>query len=95
VHQERGDEIAFLGMAGLADLGPIEDFVERNGLDGFPHAYDADGDIWARFGTIGRSVFVFIDEDGTIEATGYGEYGDADKLDAKITELLSGGERTQ
>lgn len=76
-------------MAGLDDLGPVEDFVERHGLEGFPHAYDADGEIWSRFGTIGRSVFVFVDDDGTIEATGYGEYGDADKLDAKITELLS------
>ena len=89
MHQERGDEVAFLGMAGLDDLGPVERFVERYDLDGFPHAYDADGEIWARFGTIGRSVFVFVDEDGTIEASGYGEYGDAEKLDAKITELLS------
>lgn len=89
MHQEHGDEIAFLGMAGLDDLGPVAGFVDRYGLDAFPHAYDEDGSIWARFGTIGRSVFVFVDDDGTIESTGYGEYGDADKLDAKITELLS------
>ncbi len=89
MHQERGDEIAFLGMAGLADLGPVEDFVAQHGVDGFPHAYDAEGEIWQRFGTIGRSSFVFIDDDGTMEITGYGEYGDAEKLDAKIDELLS------
>ncbi len=86
---ERGDEVAFLGMAGLDDLDPVGDFVDRFGLDGFPHAYDDDGSIWQRFGTIGRSAFVFIDDDGTIERTAYGEYGDAEKLDAKIDELLA------
>jgi hypothetical protein len=76
-------------MAGLDDLGPVEDFVERYGLDGFAHAYDADGTLWRRFGTIGRSAFVFVDGDGSLEATSYGEYGDVEKLDAKIDELLA------
>ena len=89
MHQERGDEIAFLGMPGLADLGAVEDFVAQHGLEGFPQAYDEDGAIWQRFGGIGRSSFVFVDDDGTVEVTGYGEYGDPEKLDAKIDELLS------
>ena len=89
MHAARGDEIAFLGMAGLDDLGPVEDFVARHGLDGFPHAYDPDGRLWSRFGTIGRSAFVFVDDDGSLEATAYGEYGDARKLHAKIDELLA------
>lgn len=75
-------------MAGLDDLGPVSDFVERFELGGFPHAYDEDGAIWQRFGTISRSAFVFVDDDGTIEQTAYGEYGDEDKLNAKIDELL-------
>lgn len=90
MHAARGDEIAFLGMAGLDDLGPVQDFVERHELDGFPHAFDEDGSLWSRFGTIGRSAFVFVDDDGSFEATAYGEYGDADRLNAKIDELLAG-----
>lgn len=77
-------------MAGLDDAGPARAFIERYGLEAFPHAHDADGSLWARFGTIGRSAFIFIDDDGTMEATAYGEYGDADKLSAKIDELLAG-----
>jgi len=76
-------------MAGLDELGPIEDFVDRFGVDGFPHAYDADGSLWARFGTISRSAFVFVDDDGSVEVTSYGEYGDEAKLDAKVDELLA------
>lgn len=85
---ERGDEIAFLGMAGLDDIGPMRDFVERNGLDGFPHAYDPDGGIWQGFGTITRSAFVFVNDDGTIDRTGFGVFG-ADALNDKIDELLA------
>lgn len=76
-------------MAGLDDLGPALDFIARHGLDGFPHAHDADGSLWARFGTISRSSFVFLRADGTFETSGYGEYGDADKLSDKIDELLA------
>jgi hypothetical protein len=89
VQAARGDEVTFVGMAGLDDPGASRAFIERYGLEGFPHAHDADGSLWARFGTISRSAFVFLDADGTMEATGFGEYGDADELSAKIDELLA------
>ena len=84
----RGDEIAFIGMAGLDDEGPMEDFIDRFGLGAFPHAYDADGSIWAGFGTIGRSAFVFVNDDGTTLSTSYGAY-DADDVNAEIDRLLA------
>lgn len=76
-------------MAGLDGLGPMEDFVERFGLDGFAHAYDEDGSVWARFGTIQRSAFVFVDDDGTFEATEYGGLDEED-LEERIDALLAG-----
>jgi hypothetical protein len=88
VQAARGDEVTFIGMAGLDDVGASRAFIERYGLEAFPHAHDADGSLWARFGTIGRSAFVFLSRDGDMEPTGFGEYGDADKLSAKIDELL-------
>ena len=75
-------------MAGLDDAGSMADFVERHGLDGFPHAYDPDGSIWQRFGTISRSAFVFVDDDGSISKTEYGSV-DAAELEERIDELLA------
>lgn len=52
-------------------------FVERTGTGGFTHLVDDDGSLWARFGADIRSSFLFIDHDGTIQRTGYGEMDEA------------------
>ncbi len=88
MHALRGDDIAFLGMAGLDDTGPMLDFVDRNGLTGFPHVYDADGSIWQAFGTITRSAFIFLDDDGTTTRTEYGVYS-VDEVSEAIDRLLA------
>lgn len=75
-------------MAGLDDRGPMVDFVEDHGLAAFPHVYDADGSIWQRFGTITRSAFVFVNDDGSIEKTGYGVYS-VEEIEERIDDLLS------
>ncbi len=75
-------------MAGLDDRGPMVDFVEDHGLRDFIHVYDDDGSIWQRFGTITRSAFVFVDDDGSIETTGYGVYG-VDEINERIDALLA------
>ena len=75
-------------MAGLDGQDAMADFVDRHGLDGFPHAIDPDGSIWLRFGSITRSAFVFVDDDGTFETTSYGVLGE-DTLEDRIDELLS------
>lgn len=75
-------------MAGLDDRGPMVDFVEDHDLDGFPHVYDADGSIWQRFGTITRSAFVFVNDDGSIEKTEYGVYS-IEEIEERIDDLLS------
>lgn len=85
---DRGDEVLFLGMAGLADVGDMEDFVDRHGLSGFPHAVDADGAIWSDFEVTSQSVFVFVNDDGSVSRTEYGVQGRA-ALDAAVDDLLA------
>lgn len=75
-------------MAGLDDPDKMRDFVERYGLEAFPHAIDPDGAIWQRFGSITRSAFVFVDADGTTTATDYGVLGEAE-LEARIDDLVA------
>lgn len=84
----RGEEVTFIGMAGLDELGASRDFVDRHGLGAFPHAHDPDGSIWQGFGTITRSAFVFVNDDGTLERTEYGILG-ADGLQAEVDALLA------
>lgn len=88
MHERRGDEITFIGMAGLGDVGPMEDFVERHGLGGFPHLVDDDGELWARFGMTSRSTFAFVDDDGSVARTTFGVLGE-DELERRIDELLA------
>lgn len=75
-------------MAGLDDRGPMVDFIERNDLDGFPHVYDEDGSVWQRFGTITRSAFIYVNDDGSLDKTAYGVY-DVDEINRRIDELLT------
>lgn len=75
-------------MAGLDSSGAMADFVSRYDLAGFPHAIDPDGGIWAGFGNITRSAFVFVNDDGTVEQTAYGAL-DEDGLRARIDALLA------
>lgn len=85
---ERGGEIAILGMSGLAEVRDMEAFVQRHGLEGMPHAIDPDGAIWEGFGVSSQSVFVFVNDDGSVSHTEFGVQG-RDALDAAIDDLLA------
>ncbi len=75
-------------MAGLDDQDAVRDFIARHGLDGFPHLYDPDGSIWQGFGTITRSAFIFVNDDGTMERTSFGVLGEA-AIDRRIDDLIA------
>jgi len=64
VARRYADQVPIVGMAGRDDTGPMEEFVERHGLDAIPHAVDADGSLWADFGVRGQPAWVFIDRTG-------------------------------
>ena len=63
--------MTFIGVPGLADAEAMREFVDDNGATGFVHLDDAD-DIWDRFGVSRQSTYVYIDDDGTWRASGYG-----------------------
>lgn len=75
-------------MAGLDAQSGYADFVDRHGLDAFPHAVDPDGTLWQSFGSITRSAFIFVNDDGTTERTEYGAF-DEDDLNQRIDELVA------
>jgi hypothetical protein len=61
-------------------------FVDRTGTDGFTHLIDEDGSLWSQFGADIRSSFLFVDDDGTVQRTGYGEM-DEDRLRTIVEEM--------
>jgi hypothetical protein len=72
-------------MAPGADFGA---FVTETGTGDLPHLDDESGELWARFGTEGRSTFMFVNQDGTYELTSYGQMDQA-RLEAEVDELLA------
>ena len=62
-------DVRIVGVAGRDATGPMQEFVERHGLDGIPHVDDVDGAVWSRFGIVGQPAWVFVDGDtGAVEA---------------------------
>lgn len=72
-------------MAGRGGREESESFVLSNGVDGFPHTFDADAESWSEFDQFLVPAYVFIDDDGTV-TTRVGSIGEA-KLRAMLTGL--------
>lgn len=48
------------------------DFIERTGVNAFPHIDDNGGEIWARFGVSQQRTYAYVNDDGTFRLSGYG-----------------------
>lgn len=46
----------------------MRDFVDELGVDGIVHVADVDGTIWQSFGIYGQPAWVFVDDDGRVDA---------------------------
>jgi hypothetical protein len=79
--------VAFIGVAGRDDTGPMASFVAEYDVGGFPHIADLSGEIWARYGVLGQPAFAFIDDDGSDDVY-LGALG-TDGLAGRIDMLLS------
>ncbi len=89
VEAQFGDRVRFVGIGGQAQPGAdLAGFVTRTGTDGFPQLADESGELWDRFGTGGRSTFMFVNDDGTFELTSYGVV-DETQLRAQVERLIA------
>lgn len=90
MREEFGDRVRWLGVGGLDSTGPMTEFVTDLGVEGFPHAVDADGGLWLTFEIPVRSSFAFVAADGTIERKlGPSSIG-VDELRARVLGLVDG-----
>lgn len=74
-------------MAGQAPGADFQGFVDDTGTGALVHLDDERGDLWSRFGTGGRSTFLFVNDDGSYELTTYGSVDQA-RLEAEVTDLI-------
>ncbi len=78
----------FVGIGGQAPGADFGAFVQATGTGGFTQLQDNDaGDLYRRFGTTGRSTFLFVQEDGSFRATSFGVIG-AEELTRQVNRLI-------
>lgn len=76
-----------VGVAGQAEVEEISTFIDDNGLDGFEHISDLDGQLWNRFSVTGQPTFILLDDGGSITR----QVGalEPDAFEAMLAELIS------
>ena len=86
VHEQYGDRVTFVGVAGRDDAAAMDPFIEEHGLGGFDHVFDEDLELWVAFGVNTQPAFVFIDADGNADVVigTMGPAGITDGLEAML-----------
>ncbi|WP_305784226.1 redoxin domain-containing protein [Symbioplanes lichenis] len=65
LHDEYGDRLNILGIAGLGGNKEMHEFVRDLEVGQVTHLDDEAGDIWRRFGITEQSTYVILDGAGT------------------------------
>jgi hypothetical protein len=79
-----GDQVRFVGVPGLANEGSMVEFVADTGTGVIDHIPDPDGEIWDRFGVIQQRTYVYVNDDGSWQTSGYGSlHSDVEELIAR------------
>ncbi|MGI9596033.1 MAG: hypothetical protein ACR2QK_07720 [Acidimicrobiales bacterium] len=82
VEAQYGDQVQFVGIGGQAQReSEFTRFIEGTGTGDFPQLEDISGELWQRFGTGGRSTFMFVNDDGSFELTSYGVVDEAELVE--------------
>lgn len=89
VHQQYGDDVAFLGVNVQDNRDLAMDVVDETGVT-YELAEDPEGELFTEFGGFGMPLTVFISADGEVLDT-HGGPLTRDQLDSKINELLVSG----
>ncbi len=72
VQQEFGDAVLFIGVPGLSDNASSKaQFLDQTGANSFAHVADGT-ELWDRFGVDEQRTYVYLNDDGTWQTTGYG-----------------------
>ena len=84
--KDHGDELSIVGMAGLADPGAMEGFVDAFGIP-FENTVSEDGSLWEPFGVPFQGSWYLLNDDGTGEVVPYDLEGPA--LEEALEGLLA------
>lgn len=88
VHQELGDEVAFVGLAVRESQEDSEGIVEETGVT-YDLGRDPMGDLLTALGGVAMPTTVLVDADGTVTSVSNGELSAAELTEKVRTELLA------
>lgn len=60
-------DVTFLGVAGLADVASMTEFVDKYSVNDFTQLADTDGTVWTKFGVTQQPAFAFVDAAGGVD----------------------------
>jgi len=76
VQEQFSDDITIIGVPSLAGADDYPEFISSTGTDVIAHIPDEAGVIWERFGITQQRTYVYIEDDGITEISGYGSLAD-------------------
>lgn len=79
---ERYDDVAVVGVGGMAAAGEIEGLAER--IPHVTHLVDDEGEVWRHFRVTAQSTFTVIDADGRVAHEGHLDDGELEALVARL-----------
>jgi thiol-disulfide isomerase/thioredoxin len=84
--EQYGDRVTIVGVAGLDKATAMPEFIRLAKIESITNLSDEPGDLWKRFGITAQSIFVLIDETGTVTFRGRLA---SDDVPDRVAELLS------
>jgi len=71
LHDEYGDRLNILGIAGMGGNEEMHEFVSDLEVGAVPHLDDQPGAIWKKFGITEQSTYVILDRTGRVVVSSY------------------------